>query len=624
MIKMITKFLLLIFCLVSTVVKAQNTISPINITMPNYLPNNIADWDNITPPIIIVAQAKLENEKIPAIVNECKMLVTIKSGGSIICGKNTPQTASMAGFNATTKTWAGATITNLLGQNCILKAGNYELCVQFYGQSIASTSILLGESCKSFTVKDKEVNNFDPPKNISPVNEKKFTDVETKVPITFRWTIPLPIPTTPITYRLKVWQLMQGQNGAAAIKTNQPIIDENIKDQTQFLYKKGWNGIITTTTKASFIWAVEVINSQGNKLTSSEPTVFNIGDNPPSGGRLAGPVTKLNLLVPDNGNIFSKEEIGLPIYLSWTAYGKDEPSLKYKIKVWKVGAPESSAKILFSTINFVTVSGLDFSECYPDSKCHYKWQVQALNSFDDIIGGSTGTSEEFIFTYDGIPGTTKPAVAAPCSTTSTKAYHTADVISLSNNFKLKLTEEPTGNNDSLVGKGTVDVKWIGVLNVQFKGIKINCADKLDTGTVYTVNDSKQEYPTQWAINVLNNTGIPNWTTDKIKNLAAGIDTNKIFKPLIQAANDITTPASAPLNMPLGYFKSGDDAYGSLGFTEMVFKPTKAEFEVIAALRTSKVFKQPSSGPFINTDAIALQGKGIQFTDEGLNKINGRN
>jgi hypothetical protein len=619
--KKILLFLLSCCCMAAM---GQNMVNPVIITMPANTPANTAEWATAMPPVIITAQTKLQNGRVDGAVVESKILVTIKQGGSKVCGSYTQQTAPASSFNSASKTWTGASILQLLGQDCILKPGSYELCVQFYGRSTAAANTLLGESCKPFTIADNKQESYTPPTNIFPANKRQFNESEIKAPTTFRWTPIAPKPQQAVTYRLKVWQLMEGQTATAAIKTSQPVIEEEIKNQTQFVYRKGWDGVIKGGSR-SLVWSVETLNLQNSKLATSEPTEFYIGGIPPPLARVAGSGNKLELLSPHNGNIFSKTEIEMPIYLTWTPYGKDHSDLKYKIKVWRTGAPESAAKILYSTINSVTVSGLDFNECYPDSRCHYKWQVQALNHFGDIIGGDEGISAENIFTYDGIAGTTKPSgvtetSSSGCATTSVKSYQTGDEIKLSGNFKMKLTETPTGSNDALTGKGTVDVKWIGILNVQFNKIRVTCDDKIDTGTVYTVYDEGQEYPTQWAINVLNNTGIPNWTTAKIKSICAGIKSNAITKPLIAAGNNVSLPAAAPLNMPLGYFQHGDDAFGALGFTEMVFKKDKAEFEVIASLNTTGIFKEPSA--FYGTDAIALQGKGIQFTDQGLKKING--
>ena len=621
------KIKLVFFCLIfSIAAAAQNLINVSPFTIPKQVAANTAEWGNL-PAMMVMAN--LAGQTPVSSVEDSKVAFTIKSNGAKVCGGKLFD----AGFNGRTRIYKASEIVGMLG-NCVLKPGSYQLCVQFFGKNLAQGTVPLSdEKCSSteFIIENPNAGvtpaagTYTPPQNISPADKKTFTENEIKAPLTFRWTPLVPKPRDNVIYKLRVWQLMQGQNSTAAIKTNQPVIEEEIKDQTQFVYRKGWDGVVKGGTKRSLVWSVETLNSQGSKLATSEPTGFDIGDNPPPLARVAGSGAKLELVSPHNGNIFSKAEIEMPIYLTWTPYGKDHSDLKYKIKVWRAGAPESAAKILYSTINSVTVSGLDFNDCYPDSRCHYKWQVQALDHFGDIIGGDNGTSPEYIFTYDGVPGTSKPSGVTEsslsgCATTSVKSYHTGDEIKLSGNFKMKLTETPTGSNDALTGKGTVDVKWIGVLNVQFKKIRVTCDDKIDTGTVYTVYDDGQEYPTQWAINVLNNTGIPNWTTAKIKSICAGIKSNAVTKPLIAAGNNVSLPASAPLNMPLGYFQHGDDAFGALGFTEMVFKKDKAEFEVIASLNTSGIFKEPSA--LYGTDAIALQGKGIQFTDEGLKKING--
>jgi hypothetical protein len=497
--------LIALSCLVSFCSSGQNLIGPITINLPPNLPANSAEWATAVPPVMILAQAKLVNGQVNSMIQESKILVTIRSGGSKVCGTYTPQTAPISGFNAANKNWIGANVLSMLGQDCTLKPGSYELCVQFYSFDLR----VIGESCKPFTIADKkqEAETYSPPQNISPVNEKKFTNAEVKAPLTFRWTPIVPKPKEQVTYRLKVWQLMQGQNSTSAMKRNTPVVEKDVNNITQAI-----------------------------------------------------------------------------------------------------------------------VTNLYTGPCKPPYLCDYIWNVQALDKEGKPMGSSNGMSEATSFNIpDSIPMppiSLRTIIPTPsCATTSTTVFTTGSSIHLSDGYDLKLTETPTGTNDSLVGKGTVDVKWIGVLNVQFKGIKINGTDKLCSGAVYTITDSKQEYPTQWATNVLNNTGIPAWTSSKIKSLAAGIDSNKLTKPLIEAANNITTPASMPLNMPLGYFKTGDDAFGALGFTEMVFKPTSAEFEVIALLKTSKIFKEPSSSMY-GTDAISIQGKGIRFTNTGLKGING--
>ena len=478
---------------------AQQPLNQINIlsfSVKNKLPADVASWGTIPGGVILTAQ------RIPqSAIQGIKLVAQIKQAGVKLCG-NPVDASPILDFNAV-KTFTGAELSGYISNCNSLKPGNYTICVQFFNLDKYPIS---KELCKEFVVEDavQVQQSYTPPQNINPGNKKVFKLEELKGPVTFRWMPVIPKSKEPATYRLKIWQLLQGQNGTQAINSNTPIIEKEVTNITQAVVTNLYTGPCKPPYLCDFVWTVQALNKDGKPICNGE----------------------------------CKSEL-------WSFKVNDT-----------IAAPS----------NFKT--------------------------------------------------------AAPsCATTSTTVFTTGSSVFLSDGFVMKLTENPTGDNTKLTGKGTVDVKWIGVLNVQFDSIQINGADKLCTGAVYTISDSKQEYPTQWAINILNNTGIPNWTTNKIKNLAAGIDSNKITKLLIEAANNVTTPASMPLNMPLGYFQNGEDAFGALGFTEMVFRPTTAEFEVIASLKTTKVFKEPT-GPLYGTDAISLQGKGILFTNTGLKGING--
>ncbi len=56
---------------------------------------------------------------------------------------------------------------------------------------------------------------------------------EAKREVQFQWTAISPKQSEPVTYKLRVWQLMQGQNGTQAMKSNKPIVEKDIKDATQ-------------------------------------------------------------------------------------------------------------------------------------------------------------------------------------------------------------------------------------------------------------------------------------------------------------------------------------------------------------------------------------------------------
>jgi hypothetical protein len=632
------KYIFIFLCSLSSIcATAQNLISPITINLPANPPANTADWATMVPPVMILAQTKLVNGQLNGMVQESKIMVAIMDGNNKICGTVTQQNAPSSNFNGVSKNWTGAAVLGLIGQDCVLKPGSYQLCVRFTGSNMATSNVILGEACKPFTIPEKkQAESFSPPTNISPANEKKFTEAEIKTPISFRWTPLVPKPKEPVTYRLKVWQLMQGQTGVQAMRSNSPLVEKDVTNLTQAVVANLYTGPCKPPYLCDFIWNVQALDKEGKPVGSnngmSEGTSFNVAvAPPPSGLRTNTTLKKFMAFSPITDTIIEEPDNRKSIRFKWTSVTpKPDNKVEYNLKIWEIKdgqTPEQARlsntlllwkRVIDDTTIKVTTNLLNLSSSKA-AQVNFVWLVDANKE-------RVGTRVEYLESYgstDLMVLRIKQKIPAPppgCTTSSTTAFTTGSIIHLSDGYKLLLTETPTGTSDSLVGKGTVDVKWIGVLNVQFKGIKVNGNDTLCSGAVYTISDSKQEYPTQWAINVLNNTGIPNWTTNKIKSLAAGIDSNKLTKPIIEAANNITTPASLPLNMPLGYFQAGDDAFGRIGFTEMVFKPTSAEFEVVAALNTTKIFKEPSA--LYGTDAIAVQGKGIKFTNTGLKGISG--
>lgn len=114
--------------------------------------------------------------------------------------------------------------------------------------------------------------------NIAPDNGRSFSADEARQPITFRWTPVVPKPQVPVTYRLKVWQLMQGQTGTQAMRSNQPIIVKDVDNFTETTVNGLYTGPCRPPYLCDFIWSVEVINNNGTSISSgsvSNPTVFN-------------------------------------------------------------------------------------------------------------------------------------------------------------------------------------------------------------------------------------------------------------------------------------------------------------------------------------------------------------
>ena len=116
-------------------------------------------------------------------------------------------------------------------------------------------------------------------KNVAPENGKSFSADEVLQPIVFRWTPVVPKPQEPpVTYRLKVWQLMQGQSSTEAMRTNQPIVTKDVDNITQTTVSGIYTGPCRPPYLCDFVWSVEAITMNNGSITStvvSNPTVFN-------------------------------------------------------------------------------------------------------------------------------------------------------------------------------------------------------------------------------------------------------------------------------------------------------------------------------------------------------------
>lgn len=109
---------------------------------------------------------------------------------------------------------------------------------------------------------------------ISPANSKVLNGGNE---LTFRWTPLVPKPNGSVKYRLKVWQLMEGQNGTQAMRSNQPIIIKDVDNITEITVANIYTGPCKPPYMCDFIWEVQVLN-QGQPIenSNSEASTFKI------------------------------------------------------------------------------------------------------------------------------------------------------------------------------------------------------------------------------------------------------------------------------------------------------------------------------------------------------------
>ena len=310
---------------------AQQPLNQINIlsfSVKNKLPADVASWGTIPGGVILTAQ------RIPqSAIQGIKLVVQIKQGGTKICG-NPIDASPMLDFNAV-KTFTAAELNGYISNCNSLKPGNYSICTQFFNLDRYPIS---KEVCKEFVVEDivQVQQSYNPPQNIFPGNGKVFKPEELKAAVTFRWTPLVPKPKEQVTYRIKVWQLMEGQNGTLAMRNNAPLAEKEVTNITQAVVTNLYPGPCKPPYLCEYIWNVQAVNKEGKPIGSndgiSEAFNFSVLNNA-DGDVINTPIVCATPVInfPENGKAFNKDTKNIEIKGLLNGEGKNLKLQLFKI-----------------------------------------------------------------------------------------------------------------------------------------------------------------------------------------------------------------------------------------------------------------------------------------------------
>jgi hypothetical protein len=389
------KLLLLSLFLISTAAICQvSQIKIVSFQVKNTLLSKVDEWSTIPAAIILTAQ------KSPTVqLKEPKLVIQIRSGGAIVCGNNQSSAQPMSAFDV--KTFTTNDIISMLGNCAALKEGTYQICAQFFNLDRIAIS---NEVCKEFKVESPKLQEYGPPTLITPDDGKTFTEAELSRPLSFKWTPLVPKPQQPITYRLKVWQLMQGQNGTAAMRTNPPIVTKDVDNITQTVVTGIYTGPCRSPYLCDFVWQVQALNREGKPMGNNEgkSDVFMFG------AQDAGTSKSISLVAPENNKSISQKDAQNPIKFRWTPIiPKPVGEITYRLKVWQLMQGQNSTQAMRTNkpifekdsadITEASVSGIYTGPCRPPYLCDYVWQVQALDRTGKPIGENEGKSEAWSY-----------------------------------------------------------------------------------------------------------------------------------------------------------------------------------------------------------------------------------
>jgi hypothetical protein len=120
-----------------------------------------------------------------------------------------------------------------------------------------------------YTFSAKEENKC--PSHTLPEDKKEIRPADAKA-ITFKWANNA-TPGQAAMYRLKVWQLMQGQNGTQAMRSNNPVVTREVRNVNEISISSIYTGPCRPPYLCDYIWAVEMMDASGQVTCTSEPTL---------------------------------------------------------------------------------------------------------------------------------------------------------------------------------------------------------------------------------------------------------------------------------------------------------------------------------------------------------------
>lgn len=190
-------------------------------------------------------------------------------------------------------------------------------------------------------------------------------------PVKFRWTPVVPKPA--MNYKLRVWQLMQGQNGTTAMRTNQPIFEKEVAE-SEFEVASLLTGPCKPPYLCDFIWDAQLMSSNGtvplgngSKFTMSSEQVS---------------AAAFTLLQPAAG---SSIDLSKPVTFKITSSQPKIIDNEKKLRVWQLMQGQNGTAAMKSnqpifeqqfTGSEITVNSVLTGPCKPPYLCDFIYEIQ--------------------------------------------------------------------------------------------------------------------------------------------------------------------------------------------------------------------------------------------------------
>ncbi len=245
-----------------------------NLVLAAQPPAQLSEWGNRREVLTLMLNVPAQ----PA--GQFKLRTEIKTlDGTVIGSTDLARSTVFAGSAA------GFTIlyaNDVMPLEFMIFSGKYKSSLQRTGKLPSDTYIFctqpvrptdyapLGEAkCKNFYLASIQL-----PILMKPYNEQVLDAKAAQTAITFRWTAIVPRLTDPVTYRLQVFEVLENQTPLQALRSNQPLLDKEVKGTTQYIWRPQLSFFATDSNAVKklpgFIWTIQSLDPLGNPVTQTD------------------------------------------------------------------------------------------------------------------------------------------------------------------------------------------------------------------------------------------------------------------------------------------------------------------------------------------------------------------
>ncbi len=143
-----------------------------------------------------------------------------------------------------------------------LPAGNYQIIVKLDSTNLPIE--LSNTQTKVFFLSATQL-----PVLIMPANEAVLPAAAAQTAITFRWTALVPRPTELVHYRVQVFEVMANQTPMRALRSNQPLLNQEVVGTTQYIWRPQLSFIADSINK--FVWTIQSFDNKNEIIVGEVP-----------------------------------------------------------------------------------------------------------------------------------------------------------------------------------------------------------------------------------------------------------------------------------------------------------------------------------------------------------------